>query len=68
MAGTDAVAMFQDILDGVARTGERREVEAGLVPDRETWQQLDSRGCVIWVHKGRWWVLPPAGREERPAA
>ncbi|MEW6488294.1 MAG: hypothetical protein AB1578_10350 [Thermodesulfobacteriota bacterium] len=68
MSGTQAVAMFQDVLDGVARTGERREVEAGQVPDRETWQQLDSRGCVIWVNKGRWWVLPPAGTEERPAA
>jgi len=68
MAEGRSVDMFQKVLDQVARTGERQEVESAEVPGVDAWKNLDSRGCVIWVDKGHWWVLPPAGVLERPAA
>jgi len=63
-----AVDAFQDLIDDVVRTGERREVASGELPDVQAWDHLDSKGCVIWVEKGHWWVLPPNKVVERPAA
>jgi len=68
MAQVAAVNAFQELIDDVVRSGERREVEAVEVPDIHAWDHLDSKGCVIWVEKGRWWVLPPRKLAERPAA
>ncbi len=68
MAEIRAVDAFQEVLDRVARTGERQEVTSAQVPDVHAWENVNSRGCVIWVDKGHWWVLPPAGAAERPAA
>jgi len=63
-----AIGAFQDLIDDVVRSGERREVSAGEVPDVHAWDHLDSKGCVIWVEQGHWWVLPPSKASQRPAA
>jgi hypothetical protein len=68
MGKDGALEAFQSLLDEVVRTGERREVEAGEVPDVQAWDHLDSKGCVIWVEKGHWWILPPRKAVQRPAA
>ena len=68
MEADRVVGAFQELIDQVVRTGERREVAADALPGVRTWNHLDSKGCVIWVEKGRWWVLPPGGSSERPAA
>ncbi|MBE0617377.1 MAG: hypothetical protein IH608_05570, partial [Proteobacteria bacterium] len=54
MTRVRVVDAFQEILDRVARTGERLEVESAQVPDVHAWENLDSKGCVIWVDKGHW--------------
>ena len=57
--------VFQEALDRVARNGEREEVDEHQVPEVRRWDRLDSRGCVISVERGRWWILPPE-RGNRP--
>jgi hypothetical protein len=60
MERTGSLEEFQELLDRVARTGERAEVAADRVPSVAAWDGLESRGCILWVERGRWWVLPPA--------
>lgn len=59
---------FQQVLDRVAQTGHREEVDQLLVPDVLAWDRLKSRGCIISVEHGRWWVLPPDGPRSSRAA
>lgn len=49
---------FQDLLNRVARTGKREEVDGSSLPHIREWNSLDSQGCIISVERGRWWVLP----------
>ena len=51
--------VFQAALDRVARSGKREEVDEDQVPEVRRWDRLDSKGCVISVDHGKWWILPP---------
>jgi hypothetical protein len=59
MADKLDLEIFQEALDRVARTGKREEVDGEHVPEVRVWDRLDSKGCVISVDHGRWWILPP---------
>lgn len=65
----DPLGAFQGILNRVAETGHREEVDRSRVPEVGAWSRLDGRGCTISVEHGRWWVVPPAAPTPRqPAA
>ncbi len=54
---------FQQVLDRVAASGHREEVDQERLPDVNRWGGIDSRGCRILVEGGKWWVVPPFLRE-----
>lgn len=59
MTAVRSLDEFQLVLDRVASTGEREEVEQEGLPDVKAWDRLDSRGCSIHVDRGHWYVVPP---------
>ncbi len=59
MAPATDVQHLQEVLTRVAQTGKREEIDGARVPEVRAWNGLDSKGCLISVQRGRWWVLPP---------
>ena len=51
---------FQEVLNRVAQTGKREEIDGEGLPEVRAWSGIESRGCIICVERGRWWVLPPS--------